>query len=234
VSLAGQFYINAIDADDFIPQAHLTSTKNFVIFPTIETLATQDESTNFYKNVQKFTNNILSTTSSTNLFSNNVVSYASVFNHFRSNFEDFTFTNAEITNNYFNNNQVVSADDIKNIQASDALVLRGGVKNSIVTFNALRKVFRARFDEGRSHTSLQIFSNSYLPQPFLNDLQISYQQSLAKTLNLFYKNLVYQNVQFKTFTNSDIFTTTQNYAFYDIPFLMSETSDAQKFMWFDW
>lgn len=234
VSLAGQFYTNTIDTDDFIPQAQLTSTKNFVIFPTIETLATQDEAINFYKNVQKVSNNILNTTTLNNVFSNNTSSYLSVFNHFRSNFEDFTLTNLEKTNNYFTSNQVIMTDDLKHTQASDALILRGGVKNSIVTFNALRKVFRARFDEGRSHTSLQLFSNSYLNQPFLNDSNITYQQLLSKNLNLFYKNLFYKNVQFKTFTNSDTFTVSQNYGFYDLPFLTSETSDAQKFMWFDW
>lgn len=233
MSLIGQFYTNSLEADDFVPRSYLAPLKKFLIFPTIESLTTQEDSTLVYKNTQKLVSNALSAILPLELFSNPTSSYVSVFNHFRSDYEDHLFYSLENLFSGFSDESISQTDNLKNIQATNSLTLRSGVKNSMITFNALRKVFRARFDEGRSHTSLQLFSNSFLKQPFINDSLITYQDTLSKNLNIFYQNLLYKNSMFRSWDSKTGLHQGQNYAFFDIPFLLSESSDPQKFMWFD-
>jgi len=116
---------------------------------------------------------------------------------FRSDFEDFNLINSEDLINDFTSVDDYGVSNLKNTQLSNLLVLRSSVKNSVVTFNALRKVFRSRFDEGRSHTSLQLFAQSYLPQPFINDKSVNYNQLLSKDVNSYYQNVFYKNNPFK-------------------------------------
>lgn len=198
MSLIGQFYTNSLEADDFIPRSYLTPLKKFLVFPASESLFAQDESTVVYKSTQKLLSNTLSTILPLELFSNPTSSYVSVFNHFRSDYDDHLFHNLEYLTNFFKNESSLQTDNLKNVQATNSLILRSGVKNSIVTFNALRKVFRARFDEGRSHTSLQLFANSFLKQPFINDSSITYTDLLSKNLNTFYQNFLYTNSSFRS------------------------------------
>jgi len=99
--------------------------------------------------------------------------------------------------NQFSNVSFNDVSLLKNLQISSLLMLRNNVKNSIVTFNALKKVFRARFDEGRSHTSLHLFAQLALPQPFINDKTINYSSLLSKDNTTFYQNNLYKNLNYK-------------------------------------
>lgn len=234
VSIIGQLYTNSLESDDFTNTSNLVLLKNFSIFPSLDLFSNFDEFVLSYKNLQNLANNSLGVISATPNWFNTPTSYLSVFNAFRSDFEDFNLLSSDDLSSDFVSNSSDAVSNLKNTQLSNLLVLRSNVKNSVVTFNALRKVFRARFDEGRSHTSLQLFAQSYLPQPFINDKSISYNSLLSKDVNSYYQNVFYRNNHFKIWNSNFMNNLSQNYSFYDIPFLLSEGSDSQKFMWFDW
>jgi len=197
VSVIGQLYTNSIEVDDFTTQSNLATSKNYFIFPNTDLFFNADDMTTLYKNLQQFNNLTLSNLISlSNLFYVHS-SYLSTFNNFRADFEDFNFNITDSVRNIFDNNLLQPTSNFKNTQLSNPITIRSNVKNSIVNFNALRKVFRARFDEGRSHTSLQLFANSYLNQPFINDTAINYTQLLSKDTNSFYQNVLYKNTNFK-------------------------------------
>lgn len=235
VSLSGQFYFSSIEADDFIQSSGLTPLKSFYIYPITDNFVSIDDSFSSYKNLSSFVKNVSNSLLFAHPMFNTTSSYLSVFNNFRSDFEDFN-----LSTNWDNDQKTLFASEesdtsnLKNLRISSPLVVRSGVKNSVVTFNALRKVFRARFDEGRSHTSTQLFASSFMPQPFINDMSVSYNQLLTKDKNTSYQNVFYVSDSLKSLSSDIQWNFNQNYNFYDLPFLLSEGSDPQKFMWFDW
>jgi hypothetical protein len=106
-------------------------------------------------------------------------SYLNVFNAFRADFEDFNWlTNsaksldeANLSNlDDFNFTALNDSnnDETQNLRISNPLTLRTTTRNSIVNFNALQKVFRARFEDGRSNATLNQFAHLSSTQPFLN------------------------------------------------------------------
>lgn len=111
---------------------------------------------------------------------------------------------------------------------------RLGAKSSLATFNALQKVFRARFDEGRSHAKLDDFSASSVKQQFISDEKTNYEKLIGKTHENFFKTNYFKN-SFKTnyFYNYESFSSL-NYFMFDFPFLIGLKSDASKYFWFDW
>ena len=234
-SLVGQFYMNSLESDDFTTPADLTLLKNFNIFSVIDSLTSTDESFNSYKNLSSLTSAASNALLYNGFSENTPVSYLSLFNNFRADFDDFSFTNSNVANeeHLFTDNKR-SVGTSTTTRLSNPLVIRSGVKNSIVTFNALRKVFRARFDEGRSHTGLQVFAQSYLSQPFINDDTVPYTQLLSKDKTSFFQSTSYLMNPVRNLGLEIDFNLNQNYYFYDLPFLLSEGSDPQKFMWFDW
>lgn len=235
LSLVGQFYMSSLESDDFTTPAGLTLLKNFSIFSVIDSLIITDESFNSYKNLSSLTSAASNALLCNSFSINSPISYLSVFNNFRADFDDFSFVNSSVANEgqlFTDNKQVVN--NLLTTRLSNPLIIRSSVKNSIVTFNALRKVFRARFDEGRSHTGLQLFAQSYLPQPFIHDDVITYNQLLSKDKTSFFQSTSYLLNPVRNLSLEIDFNSNQNYYFYDLPFLLSEGSDSQKFMWFDW
>jgi len=116
---------------------------------------------------------------------------------------------------------------------SNLLILRSSARNSIVTFNALQKVFRARFEEGRAHTSLDQLSELSIKQAFLTGLRTSYEVLLAKTKNNFFNTTSY-NIDIISIINQfSSITSLLNYHFFTFPFLLSIKSDMARYMWFD-
>lgn len=231
MSLVGQFYMNSLESDDFTTPSNLTLLKNFSIFPVIDSLTTTDESFNSYKSLSSLTSAASNSLLYNGFSVNSPVSYLSVFNNFRADFDDFSFVNSNIDSEgqlFTDNKQIVN--NLSTTRLSNPLIIRSSVKNSIVTFNALRKVFRARFDEGRSHTSLQFFAQSYLPQPFIHEDKIHYNQLLSKDKTSFFQSTSYLMNPVRNLSLEVDFNSNQNYYFYDLPFLLSEGSDPQKFM----
>jgi hypothetical protein len=197
VSITGQFYTNSIENDDFFSPANLTLLKDFYNYPNSDLFSTVDDLTLTYKTTQALLKTSFTNPATLNTFFNTPSSYLSVFNNFRADFEDFSFNFTDSTAQHFANFSVNDASMLKNLQLSNLLMLRNNVKNSIVTYNALKKVFRARFDESRSHTSLHLFAQSALPQPFINDGFVNYSQLLTKDSSPFYRNVFYKNANHK-------------------------------------
>jgi hypothetical protein len=118
----------------------------------------------------------------------------------------------------------------KLIRFSNSLNVRAPVKNSIVTYNAIQKVYKTRFDEGRSNTKMSDFSNFYVKQPFISSSRIAYEKLLGKTKENFFKINFYKN-NFQSYFNSFYDANTSlNFYFYDFPFLLALKSDASRYL----
>jgi hypothetical protein len=173
-----------------------------------------------------------------NLLNNNLnaiqpVSYASVFDSFRSDYEDpFLYldsTDSENLDAYSDNNLDVN----NNLKLSNPFKLRSTVKNAIVTYNAIQKVFRSRFDEGRSNARLEDFSNSFVKHPYITDSRINYESLLGKNKEAFLKvNLFNQTSKINYSSLLPIFYSNNIY-FTDLPFMVSMKSDPSRYLWFD-
>ena len=91
--------------------------------------------------------------------------YEDISNNFRSDVEDLSLLSGSLKNfkndlntnfkPFFLNNTL----DVEEKRLINFISLRPTTRSSIVTFNALQKVFRARFEEGRSHSSIDLFAN---------------------------------------------------------------------------
>jgi hypothetical protein len=80
--------------------------------------------------------------------------------------------------------------------------LRGSARSAIVTYNAIQKVFKSRFDEGRSHARLQDFSNSHVTHPFLTEKKTPYESLLGKNKDSFFNVNSYKQYLSDNFTDN--------------------------------
>jgi hypothetical protein len=129
---------------------------------------------------------------------------------------------------------MLSTDEISDSESltrlSNPLTLRVTARNSIVNFNALQKVFRARFEDGRSNVTLQQFSQLSSTQPFLNTDRPNYEKLLGKTKNNFFTTNFFNLNTFNTVNMSNSSLTSLNFQFFDFPFLLAEKSDMSRYM----
>lgn len=116
---------------------------------------------------------------------------------------------------------------------SNPLKLRSTARNSIVTYNAIQKVFKSRFDEGRSNSRIQDISNSYTPYPFLSAPKAPYESLLGKNTENFFKPTLYVTKPLVAYSVENININLLNTYFTDLPFLVSKFSDASRHLWFD-
>jgi hypothetical protein len=100
----------------------------------------------------------------------------------------------------------------------------------MVTYSAIQKVFKSRFDEGRSNARLQDVSNSYTPYMFLSAPKSPYESMLSKNKDSFFTPVSY-NQTFKTYFNPlySIYNNTNTY-FTNLPFLISAQSDSSRYL----
>jgi hypothetical protein len=75
---------------------------------------------------------------------------------------------------------------VNDLRVSNPMKLRSSARNSIVTYNAIQKVFKSRFDEGRSNARLQDFSNSFVSHPFITESKSPYEGMLGKNKDSFF------------------------------------------------
>jgi hypothetical protein len=108
--------------------------------------------------------------------------------------------------------------------------IRPTAKNSIVTYNAIQKVYKARFDDLRSHINFDDFTNAFTKYPFLTDRKSSYENIISKNKDFFF-NTNYYNTVFKNKYNIlKGIINPNNIILFDIPFLLSMKSDAARYM----
>jgi hypothetical protein len=223
-----------IFSEEFIANPALTSLKNFNLFTNEMVVDGTDEAYEsskylnylYYLNYKNLINNSSNTT--------HPLSYTIVFDSFRSDYEDpflYADDNLLIDNVY---NVDSTLDVNSNLKLSNPFKLRSTVKNAMVTYNAIQKVFRSRFDEGPSNARLEDFSNSFVKHPYLTDSRINYESLLGKNKESFLKpNFFNQTHKLNYSSLLPIFYSTNIY-FMDLPFLVSMKSDPSRYLWFDW
>lgn len=253
-SSVGDFYTSPLYLDDFVSPANFINTKNFFIFPLFSIFNEIDESYESLKYLTHFYNSSNKTmlTSYNNYFQ--PYSYFFVFDSFRSDYAGFSWYTDELNplnplekffkSNDFSTNpfsldfSIFSLNsDLNNsklIRFNNSINLRNTVKNSIVTYNAIQKVFKTRFDESRSNAKLSTISNLYTKQPFISASRIQYEKLLGKTKANFYKTNFYKNSFQQYFNNFYDASSSLNFYFYDFPFLLAMKSDSSRYLWFDW
>jgi heme/copper-type cytochrome/quinol oxidase subunit 2 len=227
-------YSLPIFSEESINNPKFTSLKDFVTFPnelSIEGLDEAYESSkyinylyhlNFKNLINQSTNNI------------QPLSYATVFDSFRSDYEDpFLYSDSGLS---ATESTILSeeVDNNNNLKLSNPFKLRSTVKNAIVTYNAIQKVFRSRFDEGRSNARLEDFSNSFVKHPYITDSRINYESLLGKNKEAFLKTNLYTQAQKLNYSYLSSIFFTNNIYFMDLPFLVSMKSDPSRYLWFDW
>jgi len=112
---------------------------------------------------------------------------------------------------------------------TNPIVLRSTARNSIVTYNALQKVFKARYEDGRSNIKINHFADARANQPFLTDSRVSYEKLLGKNKESFYNTTFYKNNLFPVLNNLSSYNSSLNFYFFDFPFLLSLKSDPSHF-----
>jgi len=219
-------YNLSIFSENFLPKINLLNV-NYSIYFNNNTLFENLE--DLYEN-SKFINLQLLNMNK-NIYNNatnylNPMSYATVFNFFRSSFEESNWFNSNI---YQTNNLLPMLQPKYNLLTNN-IKLRSTAKNLIVTYNAIQKVYKSRFDEGQSNINFQDVTNTFIKYPFLTETKSPYESTLGKNkeafylLNLYNKNINKNLSFFKEITNSF------NFIFTNIPFLLSLKSDASRYL----
>jgi hypothetical protein len=230
-------YALSIFSEEGILDPKLLSLKDFSLFSNEMLVDGSDEAyeSSKYLNYVYYSNykNIINNTSN----SVSPLSYLTVFDSFRSDYEDpFLYVDDVNFNNSQNTNYTGSSSELDfntNIKLSNPFKVRSTTKNAIVTYNAIQKVFRSRFDEGRSNARLEDFSNSFVKHPYLTDSRINYESLLGKNKESFLKpNFFNQTHKLNYSSLLPIFYSTNIY-FMDLPFLVSMKSDPSRYLWFD-
>jgi heme/copper-type cytochrome/quinol oxidase subunit 2 len=212
----------------------LLSTKNYDIFNNESSLDTiEDVSTNLkYYSYLYFFNykNLYSTSSNFNL----PASYSQILDSFTSNYEEVFWDLDENLSNLSTVDNALLTNTSDTPRATNPLKLRSTAKNSIVTYNAIQKVFKSRFDEGRSNARLLDFSNSYNSYLFLTEPKANYENMLAKNTESFFNVSTFVKSFNTNFNEITQVLAALNSTYLDVPFLLSNTSDSARYLWFDW
>jgi hypothetical protein len=119
-------------------------------------------------------------------------------------------------------------------RTTNPLKLRSTAKNSIITYNAIQKVFKSRFDEGRSNARLIDFSNSYNSYTFLTEPKANHENMLLKNTESFFNINTFIKTYNMNFNELLPILYSLNSTYLDIPFLISNKSDSARYLWFDW
>lgn len=234
-SAASGSYPLPLFSEDAGSDLSLTALKNFEPFSAETSMDAMEDT---YENLKYF--NYIHHSNYKNLFlgssfSVSPVSYSQVLDTFTSSYEEKS-THAD--NVSFAFGDVDSSEDVdfqSNVghRITNPLKLRSSAKNSLITYNALQKVFKSRFDEGRSNARLQDFSNSAVAHPFVTAKRSPYESVLGKNKESFYAANNYVNSLNTNF--SELFSVwgSLNVYFADLPFLVSMKSDPSRYLWFD-
>jgi hypothetical protein len=224
-------YSLPIFSDEPITNSKLTTLKDFSLFANEMAVDGSDE---VYES-SKYVNYLyhLNYKNVINNISNHIqpLSYTTVFDSFRSDYED-PFLYADDVNgkpsDHFLNSSVVDTNN--NLKLSNPFKLRSTIKNAMVTYSAIQKVFRSRFDEGRSNARLEDFSNSYVKHPYLTDSRVNYESLLGKNKESFLKVNLYNQTSKLNYSSISPLFYSNNIYFMDLPFMVSMKSDPSRYL----
>jgi len=188
-------------SEDAFMNPSLLKNTSFKSIPDELSLDSLEDSYDNFKNNLRLNQLMYTNVTNINTLPVFPVSYSQVLDSFRADFED-----SGISHDY--STLDLLEDESVNLSSSTRLLnpvkLRSTARNSIVTFNAIQKVFKSRFDEGRANARLQDLSNSYNSQPFLTEKRSSYEGLLAKNTENFF-NVNFYNTKLNT-SNSSLFS----------------------------
>jgi hypothetical protein len=227
-------YSLPVFSEESIVNPKLTNTKDFSSFANELVVDAYDDSYESSKYV-----NYLYYLNYKNLLNKNVnniqpLSYTTVFDSFRADYEDPFLYNDPLLSS--DDNALGLENDIDpntNLKLSNPFKLRSTVKNAMVTYNAMQKVFRSRFDEGRSNARLEDFSNSFVKHPYITDSRVNYESLLGKNKESFLKTNLYNQTKKLNYSTLSPIYYSNNIYFMDLPFLVSMKSDPSRYLWFD-
>jgi len=157
-------------------------------------------------------------------------SYATNLNMFRADFEESSWDTEESL--HFSSENMPQHN--QQVFLTNPLKLRSTVKNLMVTYSAIQKVYRSRFDEGRSNMNTHALHNSYVAYPFLTESRSVYESLMGKNKESYFASSLFHanfSSKFSEFTMSSVANSS---LFLDIPFLLSLKSDPSRYLWFDW
>jgi hypothetical protein len=133
-------------------------------------------------------------------------------------------------NNFLSNLNDLNTLNTYNLRIVNPLKLRSTAKNSIVTYSAIQKVFKSRFDEGRSNVRLGDVSNSFVNFPFISESKSKYETFLGKNKDSFYNVTNYNTYIKPNYSHILPLMNSMNIYFSDIPFLISTQSDSSRYL----
>jgi hypothetical protein len=157
------------------------------------------------------------------------VSYIDILDSYRDDFEE-NVSSTELL--YQDKSEDATATDY-DVRTTNFLKLRAPSADSIAMFKALQKVFRMRFDEGRSNLHFSDLSNSMVKYPSLSEAGVPFRKLLGKNTESFFSAISYKNSLSSYYSDlTPLFNTLSTYLT-TVPFLLSMRSDTVKYLWFD-
>jgi hypothetical protein len=199
------YYSNNINVESIEDNYEFLKNLTFLIHPS-------------YKNLSLTTLNYITPSS-----------YVNVFNSFRADFSEanWLLDFKKSSSNY------VNSTVYNNLTQSNTIKLRSTAKNSIVTYNAIQKVYKSRFDESRSNVNFKNFTNSSVNAPFITEPRSSYEGLLSKNKSSFFNTNLYNSFYKNNYSVLLEALNSNNLVIADLPFLVSMKSDASRYLWFD-
>jgi len=219
--------------DDTIMDTKTLLTKNFSSFPLKAVVPIFDKA---YTNL-KLSTDILSN-NPINLYGTNQnyvqpTSYTQTLNSFRSNYKEALLLSNTNSRKFFLNTSNSSLILKEGDRLVNPMKIRSPAKNSIVTYNAIQKVFKSRFDEGRSNSRLEDISSSITPKLFISADRVSYENLLKKNTENFFNPVTYNKHLLLSYNNTTPIANSLNMYATGIPFLLSTYSDPSRHIWTD-
>ena len=234
--LSGTTNLNSLPifTEDALPNSLLLNLKNFYPFSS-ETIVDSVEDS--YENL-KYINYLHYLSYKTLLNSNSSkiqpLSYTQIVDNFRPDYEEASWFQDASTNDDLSYRDELDLNSSNSLRLSSPMKLRSTARNAVVTYNAIQKVFKSRFDEGRSNARLQDFSNSYVTHPFITESKSPYESMLGKNKESFFAVNNYKQYFTANFNENYSIWNSLNVYFADLPFLLSMKSDPSRYLWFDW
>jgi hypothetical protein len=128
----------------------------------------------------------------------------------------------------FNDNTTLGDEVSNNARSTDPIFLRSSARNSILTYSALQKVFRSRFEEGRAHIGTLNYTESFVKKPNISAIRPNLETMLGKNKASFYTPTLFKTSKLQNFNELYNYSTSLNFFTFDFPFLLSEHSDPTK------
>jgi hypothetical protein len=234
ISRTGRFYANAVQVDDYMSDSTSIPTVDFSVFANLDFVNAMENSFEESKDFVNFYNVFQNTALRIPTNFAPVQSYIQVLNNFRSDFEEFgpnldnSLLESEADKDMFTPTND-SNGGMENSRFTSPLRMRYTARNSIVTFNAMQKVFRARYDEGRSNTSLGQLAELDSKQPFITANRPAYEKMLGKNKESFYSTTTYKSVPLDFVNDLQSLNSSLNYYFFELPFLAGIERDVSRY-----